>query len=231
MLPGKGLNPVAGSASSPPPPPTPRACSSGPSWLYSVLAVTTVPSLFVSLVMAPISCLAILGMHMEFRSSPRSLDTPSTAATERITSALVSWKNATHFFPPASHSFAIPLECSSRCTSPWPWGLVASTSGFPVGVEVAPPPSPPPSPPPQTVSASSSSTTAMSPWLLVSAATFSCFTRRTWPSARPKYPWSARRASVRVCVSSEVMITSGSGLVPAGHMLCKARMLAQYRPK
>jgi len=52
-FPGKGEWPVAGSGTSPSL--CPSACRSGPSWLYSVLAVMLVPSFRTSRVIAPIS--------------------------------------------------------------------------------------------------------------------------------------------------------------------------------
>ena len=71
------------------------------------------------------------------------------------------------------------------CTSPWPCGLVSITYGLP-------------------------SSSAMCASLSTSAATFSCLMMTIWPGAAPKFACFSSSAAVRACVSSDVMMASGT---------------------
>mmetsp|Transcript_13425 Transcript_13425/g.32806 ORF Transcript_13425/g.32806 Transcript_13425/m.32806 type:complete len:205 (+) Transcript_13425:1763-2377(+) len=158
MLPGKGEKPVESLES-------PLGCvvarSSGSSWLYSTLMVSVLPSLCLRAAMAPMASLARRGTARLFMSYPWRALTPSAAVSARNTSALVSWKKHTHLSPSLCQRLARPEECSSACTSPWPWGLVCTAH----------------------LSAGSIARCAS---LSVRHATFSCLISVTWPLAMPK---------------------------------------------
>mmetsp|Transcript_5616 Transcript_5616/g.15698 ORF Transcript_5616/g.15698 Transcript_5616/m.15698 type:complete len:255 (+) Transcript_5616:805-1569(+) len=195
-LPGNGEKPVVGSFTSPSSGEM-VARSSGSSWLYSTLMVSSSPlASFTSLVMAPAASPAVRGTQMEFMSRSSERETPSAGRMELSTSALVSWKKKSHSTPAASQSLSSPCLSSRWCTSPWPCGLVS------------------------TVYASAMASDAL---LSASAGTFSCFTMVSCSAGRPKLSFSASSARVRASVSSEVMMASGSATSPP-RRFCSARM-------
>ena len=145
--------------------------------------------------MPPTASFALRGTAMELTSKPWRSDTPSAACVTVKASAFVSWKKTTKRRPSAAHAAASPDDASSVCTSPCPCGLVSMTKALPAS-------------------------SAMCASLSTSAATFSCLTSVTWPGAMPKLPLASSSATVRACVSSDVMMTSGTrrGLAPAPAM-------------
>mmetsp|Transcript_61974 Transcript_61974/g.145773 ORF Transcript_61974/g.145773 Transcript_61974/m.145773 type:complete len:212 (-) Transcript_61974:585-1220(-) len=198
MLPGKGELPVAGSLTSPPANSL-VVLSSGSSWLYSTLTVTTRPSECESLQMPPTASPGVRGTHTELMSIFLDAETPSTLGSARKMIPLVSWKKTTHLTPEDDHFSTSPVWCMSVCTSPWPCGLVWMTPSL----------------------------TDIRASLSISAGTLFCFMIVIWSSGMPKFPLSASSLTVSWCVSSLVMIASGIlRLLPFS--ACIARMCLTY---
>mmetsp|Transcript_127242 Transcript_127242/g.341463 ORF Transcript_127242/g.341463 Transcript_127242/m.341463 type:complete len:209 (-) Transcript_127242:206-832(-) len=158
IFPGNGDHPVESAVS---PSGMVVLRKSGSSWLYSTLRVMLEPSVRVSWAMPPMASFGFRGTATEFMAMPVSDDTPRVASTVLTKKALVSWNRTTQRLPSSAKALARPEECISRCTSPWPCGLVSMRPGsFGSG--------------PMRASAS------------VRQATFSCFSRWTWPFSSPK---------------------------------------------
>mmetsp|Transcript_36912 Transcript_36912/g.91884 ORF Transcript_36912/g.91884 Transcript_36912/m.91884 type:complete len:250 (+) Transcript_36912:1070-1819(+) len=160
------------------------------------------PSGRINRAMPPTASPGMRGTVSELYSSRDLTETPSRQAIARKARALVSWKKETYRTPALPHAVARPEDQRRWCTSPCPCGFVSSKKLLLARAKCAS--------------------------LSISAATFSCLISVTCASASPKYLFDSRKASVRACVSSEVMMASWIVLPPRQQRAWKARMYSAY---